>query len=278
LIHGDAGVYKAPDGSDMRIFEYEESLRETSTFSEEDLFYFRKLQFFIEFSWNIDVYGPLLKTAHLYKVHPIDILMQIIEFDSYKDQMPYSDFSQISDFMTRFEKLSHEEWFDSEEEIEKHFEKDEEFQRLIDLEFDKLNILFSVVLLKEYKSSFDMLIKRIVQNFKQVPMPLLECVADFTFERFPGLEKEVVESNVVLPLNIEKLGKADIDNFEMNKEVTRLRLHESQKRREIRTMLCRAESHTLSKIINTQRFYLRDLKLSIENNGTFHLPVLFCET
>ena len=41
-------------------------------------------------------------------------------------------------------------------------------------------------------------------------------------------------------------------------------------------MLCNAESHTLSKIINTQRFYLRDLKLSIENNGAFHLPVLFC--
>lgn len=275
LIHGDAGIYKV-SGSDMRIFEYEESLRETSTFSEDDLFYFRKLQFFIEFSWNIDAYGPLLKTAHLYEVHPIDIIMQIIKFDSYKDQIPYFDYSRISEFMTRFTKLSEEEWFDSEDEIEKHFAKDEEFQRLIDLEFDKLNILFSVVLLKEYKSSFDILIKRIVQNFKKVPMPLLECVADFTFKRFPGLEKEVVESNVAFPLNIEKLSKDDIHNFEMNNKMTRLRLHESPKRKEIRTMLCNAESHTLSKIINTQRFYLRDLKLSIENNGAFHLPVLFC--
>lgn len=277
LIHGDAGVYRSPEGADMRIFEYEESLRDTSTFSEKDLFYFRKLQFFIEFSWNMDVYGPLLKAAHLYHVHPIDILMKFIEFDSFKDQMPYSDFLKISNFMGRFDKLSEEEWFDNEEEIEEHFGKDEEFQRLINLEFDKLNILFSVVLLKECKSSFDMLIKRIIQNFKQVPMPLLECVADFTFARFPGLENEVVENNVVLPLNIEKLGKTDVQHFEMNEEVTNLRLHENLKRREIRTMLCRAESHTLSKIINAQRFYLRDLKLSIEDNGSFHLPILFCE-
>lgn len=278
LIHGDAGVYKSPDGSDMRIFEYEESLRETSTFSEEDLFYFRKLQFFIEFSWNMDVYGPLLKTAHLYNLHPIDILKKILEFDSLKDQMPYSDFLRISDFMTRFDELSTEEWFDSEEEIEAHFGKDEEFQRLINLEFDKLNILCSVVLLKEYKASFDILLKRIIQNFKQVPVPLLDRVADFTFERFPGLESEVVESNVVLPLNIEELGKVDVYDFKMDEEVSNLRLHENSKRREIRTMLCRADSTTLSKIINTQRFYLRDLKLSIKDSGPFHLPVLFCET
>ena len=143
LIHGDAGVYNCPDGTVLNAFEYEESVRQTNTMGESELFYFRKLHFLIDFCWNLNIYKPLLKTAHLYEVHPIDIIMQIIKFDSYKDQIPYFDYSQISEFMTRFTKLSEEEWFDSEDEIEKHFAKDEEFQRLIDLEFDKLNILFS---------------------------------------------------------------------------------------------------------------------------------------
>ena len=113
-------------------------------------------------------------------------------------------------------------------------------------------------------------------KFQKSTDAIVGVCCGFYIQTVPGLEKEVVESNVAFPLNIEKLSKDDIHNFEMNNKMTRLRLHESPKRKEIRTMLCNAESHTLSKIINTQRFYLRDLKLSIENNGAFHLPVLFC--
>ena len=39
LIHGDEGVYRAPSGDEIHVFEYEESLRETKTMSEEDMFY-----------------------------------------------------------------------------------------------------------------------------------------------------------------------------------------------------------------------------------------------
>jgi len=38
LIHGDAGAYRSPDGQVIRAFEVEESLRSTSTMTEEDLF------------------------------------------------------------------------------------------------------------------------------------------------------------------------------------------------------------------------------------------------
>ena len=59
LIHGDAGVYRCPDKTTIRAFEYEESLRETTTLAEKaafssrfclELFFLRKLHFLVDFA------------------------------------------------------------------------------------------------------------------------------------------------------------------------------------------------------------------------------------
>jgi hypothetical protein len=52
LIHGDAGAYRAPGSEEIRILEYEESLRSTDSMSETDLYYLRKLHFLVSFFWN----------------------------------------------------------------------------------------------------------------------------------------------------------------------------------------------------------------------------------
>ena len=62
LIHGDSGVYKTPNGNKIKSFEVEESLRSTSTMSEQDMFKLREIHFLIEFAWNTQVYLDLLKT------------------------------------------------------------------------------------------------------------------------------------------------------------------------------------------------------------------------
>jgi hypothetical protein len=48
-IHGDAGSYDVGAGEVINCFEYEESLRETTTMSESDLFFVRKLHFLVDF-------------------------------------------------------------------------------------------------------------------------------------------------------------------------------------------------------------------------------------
>ena len=63
LIHGDAGAYTAPDGTVLRCFEYEESLRSTNTIAEDQMFYLRKLHFLVDFCWNMEVYKPFARTA-----------------------------------------------------------------------------------------------------------------------------------------------------------------------------------------------------------------------
>ncbi|MFP6681225.1 MAG: hypothetical protein VCB07_03405, partial [Gammaproteobacteria bacterium] len=276
LIHGDAGIYTYPSGLEERIFEYEESLRETATMSEDDMFTFRLLQFFIEFSWNMDVYGPLLKTAQRYGIHPIDIMMKFTDLRSADIALERATSERIKNFITRFEKLSVEEWFDSPEEIEAYFAKDENFKRLIELEFDKLNILCSVMLLEEYKGSFDTLIKSIIESYGIIPKPFLDAVAKFTFKRFPGLDEPAEEQEILLPVNIGELTTRDDEEFVAKKELASLRLFESDKRREVRFALDRTQSHTLSKIINTQRIYLRNLKYSLDDRGAFRVPLLFC--
>ena len=48
LIHGDSSIIHTKNDS-IKAFEYEESLRSTSTMKEEEIFYLRKLHFLVDF-------------------------------------------------------------------------------------------------------------------------------------------------------------------------------------------------------------------------------------
>ena len=78
LIHGDAGIYRTPDGTEIRAFEYEESLRSTDSMSEDEIFYLRKLHFLVEFCWNIEVYKPLLSLGLQHNISPVDVLTKLL--------------------------------------------------------------------------------------------------------------------------------------------------------------------------------------------------------
>ena len=106
----------------------------------------------------------------------------------------------VAEFFNRFDEFSHSEWFDSAEEIENYFADGTNFQRLIDQEFDKLNILFSVILLKEYKSAFDTVIKESIASFSRVPKEVLESMSAFVWARFPSINLTLnVRNRLILP-------------------------------------------------------------------------------
>ncbi len=275
IIHGDAGIYRYPDGTAGRVFEYEESLRETNTMSETDLFYFRKLQFFIEFSWNFDVYGPLLKVAHRYGVHPIDVLVTLVNNLETQQSQSQSEL-RCMEFYKRLQTMSEAEWFDSADEIEAYFAREENFERLLNMEFDKLNLLGAVILLQNYKPDFDSMIKSIIEATGSVPKDILDDCASFTFSRFPSLAATTLASSIDLPINIRELPHVPVDRFKIVNSRVSMSLYEGPKRKEMRTVLERSKTIALSKILNTQRFYMRDLRLNIESNGAFPLPFLYC--
>src|SRR5262249_41067134 len=98
LIHGDVGVYRAPDGTEIRTFEYEESLRSTGTMSEEELYYLRKLHFLVDFCWNIEVYKPVLNLGLLYGINPVDVLASLLR-DAERGRYP-----ELAEFFAEFDR------------------------------------------------------------------------------------------------------------------------------------------------------------------------------
>lgn len=275
LIHGDAGIYKCADGTELRTFEYEESLRSTATMDENVMFFLRKLHFFVDFAWNVDVYKPLLRAAQRYDVNPIDVLRQLIDRAENDPGSLGPGGEGVRRFMDIFDQKSHEEWFDSAEEIENYFAKEKNFMRLIGNEFDKLNIQFSVVLLEDFKADFDMAIRKIIADFQKVPTAVLDYAADYTCDRFPSLRNGIKSFEIVLPTNILELLNTDEGEYYPSNETREFTFVEGERRKEMQKMLVEAQGgKTLSKIINTQRYWLRDLKLEIDFESEINQPPL----
>lgn len=262
LIHGDAGIYRAPDGTELRCFEYEESLRATTTMSEAEMFHLRKLHFLVDFCWNIDVYKPLLKVLQFYGVNPVNVLERLIE--PAEGSSNGAAESGLGEFWRRFEQSSREEWFDSAEEIEAYFAEPRNFESLINQDFEKLNILFSIVILKDYKQDFDRAMRRIALGCDAVPGDIVTYAADLTFAAFPPLEADIKETVVQVPANFCDLHAETYRSFRPSRETQSVRLVSSEGRRRFRDLFVRSKDKTLSKVLNTQGIGLRDLKLTTE--------------
>lgn len=220
LIHGDAGLYRAPDGTEIKCFEFEESLRATKTMSEADLFMLRRLHFIVDFAWNIEVYKPLLDLAISNGVNPVEILTSVL------------DDSRLAKLFQEFNDSSHSEWFDRENDILDYFAKPANFTRLINREFEKLNIQYSVIVLGRFKDEMNAAFFDAVASLPGIPKDDLASIATDCFAQFPSLDKE-----------------------------PRGPFTESAGRRDLR-LLIKSGDAVLSKVLNTGGISLRDLKLS----------------
>jgi radical SAM superfamily enzyme YgiQ (UPF0313 family) len=246
LIHGDAGIYRAPDGSEIRTFEYEESLRSTSTMSEPEVFYLRKLHFLVDFCWNNEVYRPLLNLALVYDVNPIDVFVAMIKSD------------KLAKFFAQFDTASNAEWFGSAEEIESYFAEPKNFDRLLQREFEKLNIQYAIIALRHHKEAFDETVIDILSP--HVPPSVLQVSARIAFAAFPQIEKAPAQE-LRVPDNLLALSKRTREGFDLSSNDIAIPLHETKSRQELRTVIVSQHAEHLSKYLNTQHIYLSDLKL-----------------
>lgn len=239
LIHGDAGIYRTPDGGELFCFEYEESLRSTHSMSEEELFYLRKLHFLVEFAWNIQVYRPLLEWLAGHGINQVRVLEALIDRAEGKD-------GPVAEFFHRLDRFSREEWFDTPEQIETHFAQPQSRQQLLAQDLDKLNILFGILLLKDYKTAFDSAFAGLALDLLPEARAELDSILAHCFALFPPLDDGIVERVVELPGG----GSA--------------RLVESAKRAELRAILAarKQQRRSLSKILNTLSVRLSDLRLT----------------
>ena len=261
LIHGDAGEYKTPTGKTIKSFEYEESLRATSTMPEEDVFYLRKLHFLVEFCWNVEAYKPLLTLLQANNINPMVALTKLIEVPSglVSDEVS----NKIKEFWAEFDDLSSAEWFNSTAEIEEYFSHEENFSKLVNLEYEKLNTLFVVKLLQGYKEEFDAVIRAIsAQELPDNP-ELLNDIMGYVVSTFPSLNHP--DDEMVIDLSGGFVSQElEIDDLAANSKAAQIRLYESDKRREVIEIILNSEGKTLSKILNTQGISMGQLKFSID--------------
>jgi radical SAM superfamily enzyme YgiQ (UPF0313 family) len=263
LIHGDAGIYRAPDGTEIRAFEYEESLRSTDTMSEDDLFYLRKLHFLVDFCWNIEVYKPLLQLGTSYGISPVDVLVRLLA-DAESGRNP-----ALAKLFTDFDRCSEAEWFDDAEDIERYFADPTNFQRLLNQEFEKLNIHFSVIALRDFKPAFDAAVADSLASFGATPQDKLDATAALTFALFPPLNTAAPETAIEIPSDwiSRDEGSRDFSVAALDKK--KIQLVETKARRDLRTTISATRAASLSKILNTQGISLRDLRLTIAEETRF---------
>ena len=255
LIHGDAGIYRAPDGTEIHAFEYEESLRSTGTMSETEIFYLRKLHFLVDFCWNIEVYKPLLTLGLKYGINPIDALTKLLA-DAESGRQ-----TQLAEFFAEFDNRSAAEWFDSAQAIEQHFAEPQNFKRLLNQEFEKLNVQFSVIALRDFKPLFDAAISDILHGFGVIPPYEMEATSNLAFALFPSLRSDTPNQTIEIPSGV--LGDDTSGPASHHRTIC---LIETEKRYNLRQMISTARGTSLSKILNTQGISLRDLRLAVADD------------
>jgi len=256
LIHGDAGSYKAGPNETIECFEYEESLRETATMSEAELFFLRKVHFLVDFCWNGGVYKPILKYLRSQcGISPVDVFIELCgNLEGHKA-------NDLASFWKSFDEFSQCEWFDSRESIETYFSDPANFKKLTGGDFEKINILYGIIAIRDFKPQFDAVFRWIFERSVSNNDENCRDFASVTFARFPPLHATPDESDFIVALDV--VGYFDLHQTLEAEHSIRISLKPESAREKIKAVLTQSEGMTISKILNTQGFSLSDLGLNL---------------
>lgn len=151
------GIYR-----DKKIFESQETVSETSTMPHEDFKYFRFFHFLIQMMWSKKWYFYfLILLKNEYKIHPVDFIARLTEFAKEKNSKLYPVYKE---FMQDY---SDAENFETEKDLEKYWSKEENFQRLKDGTYGKLNMLYTYKVILEHKENFSDALLKVCEQFSK---------------------------------------------------------------------------------------------------------------
>ena len=268
LSPGDLGIYRCPDGTELRALEYEESPRNTTTITEKELFFIRRLHFLVEGAWNSDIYKPLLRVGQAFGINPIDVFVRLLEIADRGADSKDENERKVAELFAAFEKRSHGEWFDTAEDIDVFYTDEENFDRLLNEEFEKLYMMFIIIMLRDYKREFDAAILGIMKVFSKVPGDILSEAAEYTFAMFPSLDERKSEQKMTLSAETFRLIEPKRKKVAAKDAGERiLRLVEGPKRSKFRAIIneSRTKGQTLSRLLRGEGIKMWDLKLSISD-------------
>jgi putative methyltransferase len=124
-----------------RIFELEESVRGTSSMSEQELNGFKVLHTLIGFAWNSGYLKPLLQYGKKLGVNPCVLLHQLTVTEN----------PTLRNLFSQMRSDSQKEWFDDSESMILHYEEPKNYEALVN-NFMKLHMLFLARIFQDHKT------------------------------------------------------------------------------------------------------------------------------
>ena len=187
LYDNGYGIY-----DDELIVEGEEVVTETKTLSVNDFKYFRFFHFLQQMMWGKKWYYDYLVFFNYYKIHPVDVINEIIiKCKANKKNKMHDIFNAfIKDYMEA-------ESFSTYDELREYWAKSKNFQRLKDGGYGKLNSLYTFEVVINHREDFKELLLDLkdifIKNYK------IENLEDFT-----AAYDEVVVFQESLHIKIDK--------------------------------------------------------------------------
>jgi len=147
------GIYEGE-----KIFELQETVLQTNSLSIEDFRYFRFFHFLQQMMWGKRWYYFYLKYLKDFGIHPVDVFNQIIEMCKIDNGQMGKVFS---DFMKDYDEA---ESFPTPQKLKEYWEKPENFERLRDQDYGKLNMLYTYKIVLNYKEPFSELLLKVAKS------------------------------------------------------------------------------------------------------------------
>ena len=172
LIAGFFGIY---DGEP--IAEYEESVVATNAMSREDMYTLRITHFLAWAMWNSGIAQPLLRYMFTVDgVNPLDAILALVE-----EELP----PDLQAFMDDYVAEARSEWFDSAEELVRHFKANA--REMLENEYLKLNLKYLARILLD-KPMARAMMKIIARRCRA---PFIDELVEFCLDRTFFIEDRV---------------------------------------------------------------------------------------
>ena len=191
-----------------------------------------------------------MQIAKNFKINQLDLILNFIR-NTKKNK-------KLSSFWRAFNKASKSEWFNNRKDAENFFSKKKNFYKLVNQEYEKINIQYSIIILRDYKKTFDEVFLNTMKSYEEIPKNFIENLSTIVFAQFPPLEsgdikiKSIVDFKDIFNTEIKYESSSNIFEYTFPKN----------KLQEQVTNILLKKGTSISKVLNTQAFSIRDLKRS----------------
>jgi len=188
LIDSSFGKY----ANGIVSFESEEGIRSTDKMSEDEILFFRPVHWLIQFLWNYRFYYDLLKLIKKLGSNPLDYIMKLIENTEKSEK--------INEIFNEFQQEARLEWFNSLEELQNYYNRQENFKMLEKGEYGKMNGKYIFKVLLEAKEDFENYLYNTAINLPNIGRKNQEILK----ELISFLSNSIIDLNQLFEYSISK--------------------------------------------------------------------------